>query len=80
MECSNHAIKCYRSGLEKLAKENATFKGKNGITSTKIKQLAKGMKCAIAEHSSTKDVEALQHDLCKSPYHCFGDHRQCRGT
>lgn len=31
VECSNHAIKCYRSGLEKLAKESATLKGKNGI-------------------------------------------------
>lgn len=52
----------------------------NGFTSTKIKQLAKGMEFAIAEHSSTKDVEALQHDLRNCPYHCFGDHRQCHGS
>ena len=26
MECSNYAMKCYRSGLEKLAKDNHSFK------------------------------------------------------
>ena len=31
VECSNHAIKCYRSGLEKLAKENTIFKGKMAL-------------------------------------------------
>ena len=35
LECANHAVKCYRSNLEKLAKENSQFKGRNGLTSSK---------------------------------------------
>ena len=77
VECSNHAVKCYRGGLEKLAKENASFRGRNALTSGKIRQLAKGMKCAIANHSATKDVPALRHDLRNCPRHCFGDHQNC---
>ena len=77
VECSNHAVKCYRSGLEKLAKENPTFKGRNGLTSNKIKYLAKCMKCAIAQNSVNKDVTALRQDLRNCPHHCFNDHQQC---
>ena len=33
LECANHAVKCYRSSLEKLAKENSQYKGRNALTS-----------------------------------------------
>ena len=80
LECANHAVKCYRSSLEKLAKENSQFKGRNGLTSSKMQQLAKGMRCAIRNHSTTGDVAGLRHDLHNCPRHCFGDHRDCSGT
>ena len=31
-ECANHAIKCYRSALEKFAQENAHYRGKGQLT------------------------------------------------
>ena len=80
VECSNHAVKCYRGGLEKLAKDNASFRGRSALTSSKIRQLAKGMKCAMAQHSTTKDVSALRHDLRNCPRHCFGDHQHCSNS
>ena len=36
IEGSNHAVKCYRSSLEKVVKDNSSFKGQNGFLSTKI--------------------------------------------
>ena len=78
IECSNHAVKCYRSSLEKLVKDNPSFKGQNGLLSTKIQYLAKCMKCAIAQNSVNKDVATLRQDLRNCPRHCFGDHQQCR--
>ena len=80
LECANHAMKCYRSSLEKLAKENSQFKGRNGLTSNKMQQLAKGMRCAIRNHSVTSDVASLRRDLRNCPRHCFGDHSQCSST
>ena len=67
LECSNDAVKCYRGGLEKLAKENSIFRGRNALISNKIHQVGKGMKCAIAKYSTTKNVTALHHDLCNCP-------------
>ena len=80
LECANHAVKCYRSSLEKLAKDNSQFKGRNGLTSSKMQQLAKGMRCAIRSHSATGDVAGLRHDLRNCSHHCFGDHRDCSST
>ena len=53
LECANHAVKCYRSSLEKLAKDNSQFKRRNGLTSSKMQQLAKGIRCVIRNHSAT---------------------------
>ena len=47
MECTNHALKCFRSGLEKMAKENSGFRGKYGLTASKILHLTRGMKADI---------------------------------
>lgn len=80
VECTNHAIKCYRSALEKLAKENSHFSGREGLTAGKIRHLSKGMKCAIKQHSTTGDSVALRRDLRNCPNHCFGDHRQCSNS
>ena len=80
LECANHAAKCYHSNLEKLAKENSQFKDRNGLTSSKMQQLSKGMRCAIRNHSITGDVTSLRRDLRNCPCHCFGDHYQCNST
>ena len=32
LECANHACKCCRARLEKLAEENPSYKGKGGLT------------------------------------------------
>ena len=77
LECANHAVKCFRGHLEKLAKDNPQFKGKHGLTSNKMQQLARGMRCAIKNHSGTGDVAKLRQDLRNCPCHCFGDHRNC---
>ena len=61
IECANRAVKCYRSSLEKLAKNNSQFKERNGLTSSKMQQLAKEMRCAIRSHSITGDVADLRH-------------------
>ena len=80
--CANHAVKCYRSSLEKLAKDNSQFKGRSGLTSSKMQQLAKGMRCAIKNHmySATGDVTGLKYDLHNHSRHCFGDHCDCNST
>jgi len=40
--------------------------------------MASGMKYAIAQSSSSRDISALRQDLHNCPCHCFGDHRRCR--
>ena len=80
VECTNHAIKCYRSALEKLVKEHSTFAGRKGLGAGKIRHLCKGMKCAILHHSKTGDSAALRKDLRNCPKHCFNDHRQCSAS
>ena len=32
VECSNHAVKCYRTRLENIYKDNPSFRGKGGLT------------------------------------------------
>ena len=32
IECANHAVKCYRSRLEQLAKDFPSFHGRGGLT------------------------------------------------
>ena len=80
VECANHAIKCFRSGLEKLAKENAGYSSKHGVTPARIQRICRGMKCAIRQHSVTNDVAALRHDLRNCPHHYFGDHKNYRSS
>ena len=40
IECSNYAVKCFRGSVEKLAKDNPSFKGRNSLTGGKIQQMA----------------------------------------
>ena len=47
MECANHACKCYRASLEKLAANNAKYKGKGGLTEKMRRQLTSAARCAI---------------------------------
>lgn len=81
VECANHAIKCYRSSLEKLVEEKPHYKGKGKLTEAMRKRLTKAARCAIKMRSTEANrreaVKLLREDLCNGPFHCFGDHRNC---
>ena len=51
IECANHACKCYRSSLEKLAQENPAYKGKGGLTLKMRKRLTSAARSAIRMRS-----------------------------
>lgn len=55
MECANHATKCYRSSLEKLAQDNSAYKGKGKLTEGMKKRLTKAARCAISMRSQESD-------------------------
>ena len=81
MECANHACKCYRSSLEKLANEHPEYKGKGGLTLHMRKRLTSAARCAIKmrskEQDTSKAVKLLEKDLKNGPNHCFGIHTNC---
>ena len=81
IECANHACKCYRSSLEKLATNNPSYKGKGGLTEKMRKRLTSAARCAIKMRSQepNRNVAArlLEHDLLNGPFHCFGYHNKC---
>ena len=74
IECTNHAVKCYRSRLEQLVKDNPQYRGKGGLT---IQRLTFGARVAIRLHSKDRNVTQLCHDLRNGPAHVFGDHTAC---
>ena len=80
-ECANHATKCYRAALEKLAQDNLSYRGKGKLTESMQKHLTKAARCAIRMRSSEPDrrraVQLLQQDLRYGPLHCFGIHSSC---
>ena len=81
LECANHAVKCYRSSLEKLVQDKPSYKGKGGLTLKMRKCLSSAARCAIKMHSKeadrTKAVRLLRQDLANGPLHCFGRHEKC---
>lgn len=81
LECANHACKCYRAGLEKLAQENTAYKGKGGLTVRMRKRLTGAAHCAIKmrskETNRSQALQLLERDLINGPYHCFGHHSRC---
>ena len=81
IECANHACKCYRSSLEKLASENAEYRGKGGLTTKMRKRLTSAARCAIKMRSKESDqakaIKQLEQDLINGPLHCFGHHSKC---
>ena len=77
IECANHAVKCYRSRLEELARDNPQYRGKGGLTKRAIQRLTVGARIAIRMHSKTRNVQQLRHDLRNGPAHVFGDHTSC---
>ena len=58
-ECANHAVKCYRTRLEAIVKDNSSYGGRGGLTKEKIKRITTGARCAIKYHSKNGDVEGL---------------------
>lgn len=77
VECANHAVKCYRSRLEKIVQDFPRYKGKGKLTQRAIKRLTVGARCAIKMHSISNDVEQLRKDLRNGPSHVFNDHTNC---
>lgn len=81
IECSNHACKCYRSSLEKLAADNPNYKGKGGLTEKMRKRLTSAARCAIkmrsTESNKAEAIKNLEKDLINGPLHCFGHHEKC---
>ena len=77
VECTNHAVKCYRTRLEKIVQDFPKYKGRGKLTQRAIKRLALGARCAIKMHSKSKDVEKLRKDLRNAPSHVFNDHTNC---
>ena len=47
IECAKYAVKCYRSQLEQLAKDNPQYRGKGGLTKQAIHRLTVGARIAI---------------------------------
>ena len=54
-ECASHAVKCFRSSLEKLVKEKPQYKGRGKLTEQMRKRLASSMRCAIINRSKLTD-------------------------
>ena len=81
VECANHACKCYRGSLERLASDNPGYKGKGGLTEKMRKRLTSAARCAIKmrskEENKHKAVRLLEQDLVNGPLHCFGYHQKC---
>ena len=86
-ECTNHAVKCYRSSLENLVKDKPQYKGKHKLTEPQRKRLASAVRCAIIMRSKevndnrldkAKAAKALQDDILNSALHCFGSHHKCK--
>ena len=81
LECANHACKCYRSSLEKLAQDTPAYKGKGGLTQKMRKRLTSAARSAIRmrskEDDKSKALRSLEKDLINGPMHCFGHHHHC---
>ena len=61
IECANHAIKCYRGALEKLAQENPHYRGKGRLTSNMRKRLTKDFDFGKAEYESLPSGCTIQN-------------------
>ena len=81
LECANHVCKCYRGALEKLVRDNPSYKGRGGLTEKMRRRLVSAARCAIKMRSKEVDrknaVRLLKRDLLNGPNHCFGHHIHC---
>ena len=77
MECANHACKCCRTSLKKLAANNASYQSKGGLTEKMRERLTSAAWCAIKmrskEQDKTKGLALLKKDLINGPYHCHSN-------
>ena len=73
----NHAVKGYRSKLEKSVKDFPAFRGRGGLTKSVIVKMTQGARCAIRKHSPTNNVMQLQQDLRTGPKHYLGYRESC---
>ena len=82
VECANHACKCYRSGLERLAQDSSAYRGAaGGLTKRMRTRLVSAARSAIRMRSKESDqkkaVKLLERGLINGPLHCFGQHNHC---
>ena len=77
IERANHAVECYRSRLEALAKDHPQYRGRGGLTKRAIQRLTVGARIAIRMNSKDSNVQQLRRDLQNGPAHVFGDHTHC---
>ena len=74
LECANHAVKCYRTALERLVQDKPSYRGKGKLTESMRKRLTKAARCAIVmrnkESNKLAAIEKLQQDLLNGPLHC----------
>ena len=80
-ECASHAVKCFRSSLEKLVKDKPQYKGRGKLTEQMRKWLASSIRCAIINRSKMTDkkiaARLLQKDILNCALHCFSSHHNC---
>ena len=74
---ANHAVKCFRSQLEQLAKDFPSFCGRGCLAKSVIMKITHGAKCAIRNHSKTNNITKLRNDLGAGPKHYLGYHKDC---
>lgn len=77
IECKNHAIKNYGSGLYKIKNDTKiNVVGRKFLTLRNIKQLQTTALKQL-DINSSGDVEKLKRDWANGPNHVFGNHINC---
>ena len=62
VECANHAIKCFRTQLEKLVQNNSSYKGKGKLTEN-MRKRTKATRSAIIMRSKEPDTHVAIRKL-----------------
>ena len=86
--CANHHVKCFRSGLEKIAKEKPRYESALGFNLEKRAGITANARCTIKfrhnQYYSTQDPkeraeikEKLSQDLLYGWLHKMGHHDYC---
>ena len=81
VQCANHALKCFRSNLEKLIQNNPSYKGRNNLSKQQRIRLVTAVRCAIRMRSKESNrasaILKLKKDIKNSINHVLGIHTNC---